>query len=163
MGELLGVQEWVAVTGFVIVGLAVWLGAGFIMLGRARARVAARRPNPTEAEFLALMAQDCSPEAARFVWEQALFYVAPRLTPHPDDLLLGDLCIDGDDIDMDWAQRWANRLGIPEHNLPDWPKDWPLTVRNFARWCDLVKPLPCGGSEADTKRQRVGDWGSQSR
>jgi hypothetical protein len=101
--------------------------------------LAARRPNPTEAEFLALMAQDCSPEAARFVWEQALPYVAPHVTPHPDDLLLDDLCIDDGDIDMYLCGDWAAQIGIPEGDLPDWPKGWPLTVRNFARWCDLAR------------------------
>ncbi|WP_285712307.1 hypothetical protein [Erythrobacter oryzae] len=140
MGELFGVPEWAAATGFVVVGLAIWLGAGFVMRRRAHFRVAKRRRNPTEVEFLAVMAQDCSPEAARFVWGQALPYVEPRLTPHPDDLLIDDLCIDGDDIDMDWPQVWADQLGIPERDLPDWPKDWPLTARNFARWCDLARP-----------------------
>jgi hypothetical protein len=139
MGELLDVPEWLAVTGFVVATLTVWIGAGFIMVRRVHARLAARRPNPTEAEFLALMAQDCSPEAARFVWAQALPYVSPRLTPHPDDLLISDLCIDGDDIDMGWISDWADQLGMPERDLPDWPKAWPLTVRNFARWCDLAR------------------------
>lgn len=139
MGKLLGIPEWVAATGFVVAALAVWLGAGFILLRRAHARLAARRPSPSEAEFLAMMAQDCSPEAARFVWGQALPYVSPRLTPHPDDLLIGDLCIDDDDIDMDWARDWADQFGIPERDLPEWPKEWPLTVRNFARWCDLAR------------------------
>jgi hypothetical protein len=148
MGAWLGVSEWAAATGFVVAGLALWLGLGFVLQRRAHARVAARRPNPTEAEFLALMAPDCSPEAARFVWGQALSYAEPRLTPHPDDLLLDDLCIDDDDIDMDWARDWAERLGIAESDMPDWPKDWPLTVRNFARWCDLgAKPLPTGRGE----------------
>lgn len=58
--------------------------------------VCRRGPNPTEAGFLAMMAKDCSPEAARFMWQQTLFYVEPRLTPHPDDLLLDDLCVDDD-------------------------------------------------------------------
>lgn len=139
MGELLGVPEWVAATGFVVAALAVWLGAGFIMLRRAHARLAARRPNPTEDEFLAMMVQDCSPEAARFVWTQALPYVEPRLTPHPDDHLLDDLCIDDGDIDSFWRRDWADRQGLAESDLPDWPKDWPLTVHNFARWCDLAR------------------------
>lgn len=144
MGELLGIPEWLAKAGFVVVVLAIWLGLGFAMLRRDHARVAARRPNPTEAEFLAMMAQDCSPEAACFVWDQTLLYIQPRLTPHPDDLLLDDLCIDDDDIGMDWPQVWTDRLGIPESALPDWPKDWPLTVRNFARWLDLARPSVAG-------------------
>jgi hypothetical protein len=116
------------------------LGFGWLNLRKAHARVAARRPNLTEAEFFALMAMDCSPEAARFVWEQALPYIAPHLTPHPDDLLIADLRIDDDDIDMDWTLAWAAQQGIAVSDLPDWPKDWPLTVRNFARWCDLGRP-----------------------
>lgn len=102
MGALLGVPEWLAATGFVVGALAIWLGFGFQLRHRAHKRVAVRRPNPTEDEFLAMMAQDCSPRAARFMWQQVLPYVEPRLTPHPDDLLIGDLCIDDDDIDMDW-------------------------------------------------------------
>jgi hypothetical protein len=137
MGELLGIPEWLAVTGLVVAALAIALAYGFFSIRRAHARVSARRPNLTEMEFLALMARDCSPDAARFVWAQALPYVEPRLTPHPDDPLLDDLCIDDDDIDMDWPRAWAEGLGIAESDLPDWPKDWPLTVRNFAHWCDL--------------------------
>jgi len=137
MGELLGVPEWLAATGFVAAGLTLWIGLGFWVLRRAHLRVAARRPNPTQAEFLDMMAQDCSPEAAQFIWEQVLPYVTPRLTPHPDDLLIADLCVDDDDIDSFWRRDWADRQGLAESDLPDWPKDWPLTVRNFARWCDL--------------------------
>lgn len=138
MGELLGMPEWLAATGFVVAALAIWLGTGSLLHRRAMARTAARRPNPTESEFLAMMVQDCSAEAARFVWEQALPYVERRLAPHPDDHLLDDLCIDDGDIDMDWISDWADRFGVPEHDLPEWPQDWPLTVRNFARWCDLA-------------------------
>ncbi|HSF11594.1 MAG TPA: hypothetical protein VLA50_01360 [Erythrobacter sp.] len=137
MGELFGVPEWLAVTGFVVAGLVLWLGIGASVVRRAHAQVATRRRNPTEAEFLAMMAPDCSPEAARFIWEQALSYVEPRLTPHPDDLLLDDLCIDDGDVTMEWPEVWAEQQGRSESDLPDWPKDWPLTVRNFARWLDL--------------------------
>lgn len=144
MGELLGVPEWLAVTAFVIGGLAIWLTLGFVMIRRAHSRVAARRPNPSEAEFFAMMAQDCSPEAARFVWQQALIYVAPRLTPHPDDHLLDDLCIDDGDIDMFWVSEWADQRDVPQKTLPDWPKGWPLTVRNFARWLDLAPASAAG-------------------
>jgi uncharacterized protein YneF (UPF0154 family) len=139
MGEWLGVPEWVAGTGFVVAALTVWLALGSVVHRRAMKRLAARRPNPTEDAFLAMMAQDCSPEAARFMWAQALPYVERRVTPHPDDLLLDDLCIDDDDIDMDWRRAWADQLGVAERDLPDWPESWPLTVRNFARWCDLAR------------------------
>lgn len=158
MGELLSIPEWLAVTGFVVACLLLWIGLGFILIRNAHARLAARRTNPTEAEFLAMMAQDCSPEAARFVWQKTLFYVAPRLTPHPDDLLLDDLCIDDGDVTMEWSEVWAKQQGLPESDLPDWPKDWPLTVRNFARWLDLgVHQKPFSRGEG------VGDGGSHSR
>jgi hypothetical protein len=144
MGELLGVPEWLAVTGFAVASLAIWLALGFVMLRRAHRRVAARRANPTEADFLAMMAQDCSTDAARFMWQQVMFYVEPRLTPHPDDLLLDDLCIDDDDIDMDWPRDWAMQQGLSERDLPNWPRDWPLTVRNFARWLEVARPSAAG-------------------
>lgn len=143
-GAFLGIPEWLVAAGFVVAGLTLWIALGFLVVRRVHRRVAARRPNPTEAEFLALMAQDCSPEAAHFVWAQALPYATPRLTPHPDDHLRDDLCIDEGDIEMDWISDWTDQLGIPEHNLPEWPEDWPLTVRNFARWLDLVR-LSAGG------------------
>ncbi len=145
MGELLGVPEWVAATAFVVAALALWLGMGTVLHRRAMACTAARRSNPSEEEFLTLLAPACSPEAAQFVWQQALPYIAPRLTPHPDDHLGDDLCIDEGDIEMDWVSDWADQLGIPERDLPEWQQDWPLTVRNFARWCDLdARPLPLG-------------------
>ncbi|NCP14351.1 MAG: hypothetical protein GW858_09340 [Sphingomonadales bacterium] len=141
MGEWLGIPEWLAVTIFAVTALTGWLALSFVMIRRAHRRVAVRRPNPTETEFLAMMAQDCSPDAARFLWAQTLSYVEPRLTPHPDDLLLDDLCIDDGDVTMDWPQVWAERQGLPKSDLPDWPKEWPLTVRNFARWLDLGRPI----------------------
>lgn len=67
MGELLGVPEWLAATGFVVIVLALWIGLGVFFLRRAHSRLVARRANPTENEFLAMMAQDCSPEAAYFM------------------------------------------------------------------------------------------------
>ncbi|MFO6446583.1 hypothetical protein ACLBKU_05500 [Erythrobacter sp. NE805] len=138
MGALLGVPEWLALGDFVLGALGLWLGLGAWLLRRAHRRVAARRPNPTEAETLDMMARDTSPEAARFVWTQALRYVEPQLTPHPDDDLIKDLCIDDDDLGMDWPQEWADQRGFSMQALPEWPKDWTPTVRNYARWLDLA-------------------------
>lgn len=139
MGELLGVPEWVAITGFVAAVFAAWLVAGFWLLRSAHRRVAARRPNPTEAEFLAVMERACSPEAARFVWAQALPYVAPQLTPHPDDDLLKDLSIDDDELGMDWPREWAAHSGTAERDLPHWPEGWAPTVLNYDRWLDMAR------------------------
>lgn len=91
-----------------------------------------------------MMAGDCSGQAARFVWKQTLPYVTPRLTPHPDDHLLDDLCIDDGDIDMDRPRDWAELRGCRYDDLPDWPEGWPVTVRNYARWLDLAAPSAAG-------------------
>ncbi|MEQ5787997.1 hypothetical protein J3454_08845 [Erythrobacter sp. NFXS35] len=136
MGNLLGLPEWVSVTAFAAFALAIWMGFGFWGIRRAHAEVAARRPNPTEAEFLTMMADDCSPQAAQFLWGQATFYVSPGLTPHPDDDLIKDLRIDDDDIAMDWPRAWAEQRGFAESDQPEWPEDWPVTARNFGRWLD---------------------------
>jgi len=84
-----------------------------------------------------MMAADCSPEAAEFLWETTLFYTKPRLTPHPDDDLVRDLPIDDGDWSMDWPREFAERQGFHDSNLPDWPKDWPVTIRNFGRWLSI--------------------------
>lgn len=138
MGELLGVPEWVVVTIFVAVGLTLWLMFGFWCIRKAHSRLIKKRPNPTRDDFLRDMGTDCSPKAAEFLWEQALPYVEPRLTPHPDDHLFDDLKIDDDDVSMDWPREWAQRQGFHESNFPDWPDDWPTTVRNFAKWLDMA-------------------------
>ena len=138
MGELLGLPEWLAVSLYLTVALSAWLTYSYWSIRRAHTRLALRRANPDEETFLKLMMTDCSDEAARFVWDQAHFYVKPRLTPHPDDDLLADLKIDEDDLMLDWPREWAERKGFHESNFPDWPQAWPATVRNFAKWLDLA-------------------------
>ena len=137
MGALLGVPEWLAVTLLVIFGLSIAMLYGFWSIRRAHRRVAATRPNPTRQQFIALMEEDCSPEVSDFLWRKAVYYVEPRLTPHPDDDLMLDLKIDDDDIAMDWPRDWAEQRGFHDSNLPDWPKEWPATIRNFGRWLDI--------------------------
>ena len=134
MWEQLGIPEWLAVTLGVGSALAISLVYGYWSLRRAHERVAARRTSPDKMQFLALMETECSPEAALFLWEKPLFYIEPRLSPHPDDDLLLDLKIDDDDIAIDWPRDWARQRGFHESNLPDWPKEWPTTIRNFGRW-----------------------------
>lgn len=80
------------------------------------------------------MGTDVREDVARFLWETVLPYVEPQLTPHPDDNLGKDLCIDDDDWGMDWPLEFARRQGFHESNLPDWPKEWPATIRNYGRW-----------------------------
>ena len=137
MAELLGIPEWLALTIWVGSVLAICLAYGYWSLRRAHERVSVRRSSPNEEQFLALMEPDCSREVSEFLWEKAVYYVEPRLTPHPDDDLLLDLKIDDDDIGMDWPRAWAEQRGFHESNLPDWPKAWPATIRNFGRWLDM--------------------------
>ena len=137
MGELLGIPEWLVVTLWVISGLSIAMLYGFWSIRRAHRSVKASRPNPTKQQFIALMAEDCTPDVSNFLWEKALFYVEPKLTPHPDDDLILDLRIDDDDIAMDWPRDWAAQRGFHYSNLPDWPKEWPATIRNFGRWLDM--------------------------
>lgn len=134
MGELLGIPEWLAKTLFVSTCLIIVFSYAGISITRSHKRLAARRASPTQAEFLVLMGTDVREDVARFLWETVLPYVEPLLTPHPDDNLGKDLCIDDDDWGMDWPLEWARRQGFHESNLPDWPKDWPATIRNYGRW-----------------------------
>jgi hypothetical protein len=136
MGELLGIPEWLAVALWVVFGLSVAILYGFWSIRKVHLRVEASRRNLTKQQFIALMEIDCSTEAADFLWEKVRFYVQLRLTPHPDDDLIKDLMIDEDDIDMDWSRDWAEQRGFHDSNFPDWPKEWPATIRNFGRWLD---------------------------
>ncbi|EAQ28620.1 hypothetical protein NAP1_13513 [Erythrobacter sp. NAP1] len=141
MGALLGIPEWLASTIFVAAALSAWMGYGYWRIRRAHERLARMRPNPNQSEFLRLMSDECSPAAVQFVWDMALSYVEPRLTPHPDDDLVTDLMIDGDDIALDWPHDWARLSGVDVSDMPAWPEQQPATVRNYARWLDLsIKP-----------------------
>ena len=126
-------SDWLAV-------LAVAAGLGLLFLvawrntRRQIAATIARRRNLTREEFLSAMLEDCSPEAATFLWDTALVYLEPRLTPHPDDDLVKDLPIDDDDWSMDWPTDFARQRGFHESNLPKWPDNQPVTIRNFGRW-----------------------------
>ncbi|MDP4573875.1 hypothetical protein Q9K02_01820 [Qipengyuania sp. G39] len=142
MGELLSIPEWLAVTLWVISALSIAMLYGFWSIRRAHRRVEASRPNPTKQQFIAMMEEDCSPEVSDFLWEKAVFYVEPRLTPHPDDDLILDLKIDEDDIAMDWPRDWAEQRGFHESNFPNWPNDWPGTIRNYGRWLDMSPTEP---------------------
>ena len=84
-----------------------------------------------------MMARDVSVAATDFLWEEACTCLTPHATPHPDDDLIRELPIDDEDITLDWPREWAKLRGLDESNLPDWPEDWPVTVRNFGRWLDM--------------------------
>ena len=136
MGDLLGLPEWLAKTIFVMLVLAGWIAVGFYLHRKAQRCLAVKRPNPTREEFLAMMGQDIDPDIAEWMWDQLQVYYTP-LTPHPDDHLLKDACIDDGDVTMDWLPEFAKTQGLPWRRWPDWPEGRDLTVHNFARWLQL--------------------------
>ena len=137
MGEALGIPEWLAILLWVATVLIVAMAYGYWSIKRSHERVGASRPNLAEDQFIAAMAPDCTDKVSRFLWDQTIEYVRPRLTPHPDDDLILDLKIDDDDLAMDWPQEWAERQGFHHSNLPGWPDGWPCTIRNFGCWLDM--------------------------
>lgn len=140
MRYLAALPDWLLATLFVVGILAILFGVAWRNTKRQIRDTLARRPNPTEAQFMELMSGDVSEEAARFLWRTALPYLEfhkPPLAPHPDDDLVKDLPIDDDDISMDWPREWSEIRGFHDSNLPDWPKDWPATIRNYGRWLDM--------------------------
>lgn len=136
MGELFGLPEWLARTIFVIGVLATWFGIGFVLHRRGMRRLAVKRPNPARAEFIEMLSGDVAEATAIWLWDQARVYYAP-LTPHPDDHLSDDAMIDDGDWSMDWPKEFAEVQGFNEKAYPDWPKEWPATIRNFGRWLDM--------------------------
>lgn len=103
---------------------------------RQVAAFAATRASPSRDEFVALLADDCEPEVAEFVWAIFTEEYSDRgaeLTPHPDDNYLADMPIDPDNQD-DWLVDFCSAFALRWRDFGDWPKDMPTTVRNFARW-----------------------------
>lgn len=134
------VPDWLWATFTVAGFLGILFGVAWRNTRRQIRATLARRPNLTEAQFMELMVSDVSEDAARFLWQTTLScleFHEPSLTPHPDDDIIKDLPIDDDDISMDWPREWAERRGFHESNLPDWPKNWPVTIRNYGRWLDM--------------------------
>lgn len=129
--------HWLFPTVFVFVVLGLWIGIAWRNTRKQQVRLLARRPNPTKDEFTALMAHNVSAAATEFLWNTATTYLQPTATPHPDDDLVKDLWIDDGDWSMDWPRDFAEQQGFSEKAYPDWPKDWPVTLRNFGRWLDL--------------------------
>lgn len=137
MAEILGMPAWLAGTLFVGAGLLIWFAVGFLALRRAYKRLADKRPSPDRETFLEMLGRDVDRDVAEWVWETAVSYYRAPVAPHPDDHLVDDAKIDGDDIDMDWIPRFIAEMGM-EPGLwpkawPGWPQGWDLTVRNFAR------------------------------
>lgn len=128
--------EWVLPAAFVSAVFSVFVGFAWRNYRRQIARTHARRTNPSRDEFVSIMGSDVSAEATDFLWDTALFYLKPRLTPHPDDDLARDLPIDDGDWSMDWPRDFADLHGFDQSAYPDWPQDTPVTLRNFGIWLD---------------------------
>lgn len=102
---------------------------------RMAATLLARRPNPTQGEFVSFLAPDVGPETAEWFWNELHVYFRPTLTPHPDDDLMSDLPIDGDEPD-DWVQEYCKRNGLSLRQLGKWPDRRPVTPRNLLGWLE---------------------------
>ena len=102
---------------------------------RMAAALLARRPNRTRDEFVALLAPDVETETAEWFWNELLVYFRPTLTPHPDDDLMNDLPIDGDDP-ADWVQDYCKRNGLSTRQLQKWPESRLVTPRNLLGWLE---------------------------
>lgn len=133
MGNLPRIPEWLAMTIWVVGGLLAWLALGHFMHRRGRRRLAAKRTCITKEEFIARLEPDADLRISEWLWDQAKPYYEP-LKPHPDDHLLRDAMIDDGDVSMDWVSDFAEQMGLDEKRFPDWPVDWELTLRNYARW-----------------------------
>jgi hypothetical protein len=125
--------EWVVITFYVLFCIGLYCAFAIHASRKARRRLAAKRPSPTWAEFHDLMRRDVEADIAHWVWDELQVYYTP-LAPHPDDHLLKDACIDEDDVWLDWPPEFARNQGLSPEDWPQWPDDWELTVRNYARW-----------------------------
>ena len=140
MGELSGLPEWAFATLFVLIFVVCVWAIAWRNTRRQIQKTLAKRLNLSHAEFMQRMVSDVSPEAAAFIWDQAnesLSFFKATLTCHPDDDFIADLPIVEEEWFEDWPALWANQNGLEDTGLPDWPKDWPTTVRNYGRWLDL--------------------------
>ncbi len=129
--------HWLFPATFVVVCLCIWFGIAWRNTRKQQVRLLARRPNPTKAEFTEQMLRNVSSATTEFLWNTTASYLEPKFTPHPDDDLDMNLWIDDGDWSMDWPRDFAERQGFCEKAYPDWPKDWPVTLRNFGRWLDM--------------------------
>ena len=140
MGASLGIPEWLFqllfVTAFIaIVGAVAWRNTS-----RQIAGTRAKRPSPSREEFLDMMVPEVSRGSAEFLWDTAVEYLQPRLTPHPDDDLAKDLPIADEDWSMHWPRDYAELHGVDYSDMADWPEGWAPTLRNYGKWLDLSTP-----------------------
>ncbi|WP_447932265.1 hypothetical protein [Sphingopyxis fribergensis] len=96
------------------------------------AKLAASRPNLSEAQFLMIVGDIADPDIAQYLWNELFGYWSPA-TPHPDDDFLTDLSID-DEEPQDWLERFCQQRGYDWRDWPEWEKGRSTTVRSFAAW-----------------------------
>ena len=127
--------EWALAALAIVLGLAMWLVVGTLLIKRSLRCTAAKRPNLGREDFLAAMSgAGVRDEAAVFLWDTVLFYVSPQLTPHPDDVLGSDLPIDDGDWSMDWPRDFARKHGLRPDDLPAWPEGQASSLLDYGRW-----------------------------
>lgn len=97
-----------------------------------------RRESPSQEEFLRMMESDVSRETAESLWDLFGSCLPPQVKPHPDDNVVEELFVDNI-FKSQWLYDFAERNGFDHSDLPTWPSDWPVTVRNFGRWLDMGK------------------------
>jgi hypothetical protein len=127
---------WVLAASFAALLAVVAALALFRHVWRMVQRTKARRPNPTRAEFVAMLRREVRPETAEFLWERMAFLL-PTVAPHPNDHLWNDLPIDESEPMVEWLVDYAHRHGLSAQDWPAWPAGSPCTVRNYARWLEL--------------------------
>ena len=133
----MSMQEWALPALVVFSGFAFYIALALRNTRRMVAQTSARRQNPTQEQFVAMLDGEVSKETAAFLWERLTFLIGPHLTPHPDDDLANDLPIDPDEPTMDWLPEFAELHGRNHRDWPEWPQNWQGTVRNFARWLEM--------------------------
>jgi hypothetical protein len=82
MEGLFGYPEWLEKTVLVLAFLSAWIAIGFWLHRRGQRELAAKRPNPTRLDFVAMLSSEVDVDIAEWLWEQAQPYYDP-LTPTP--------------------------------------------------------------------------------
>lgn len=123
---------WWFAAGCIALYVLIWFWFGRKWKRDASA-LAARRPNPTRAQFVALLSEDAGTDIAEFLWDELAPYWAPDLTPHPGDDFVNDLPIDRGEP-QDWLERYCEMAGYDAKYWSEWNAHWPTTVRQFSRW-----------------------------
>jgi hypothetical protein len=107
--------------------------AGERKLKRMKLALAERRVSPTREEFISMLTENCEADIAELLRDELLVFYKPDMTPHPDDDVVIDMPIDGDEPN-DWLSEFCKRNGLRLRDITDWPKDQSATVRNLATW-----------------------------